>query len=205
MPRELALNTPMRTLDAGTLRLEPQTRGHAEEMFAVLGDPALYIYENAPPTSLEWLRTRYEKLESRQSADGTEQWLNWAIRLAGNGLIGYVQATVRRDGSAAIAYEMGSAHWGRGLGRCATEAMLAELIDRYEVTTFYAVAKQGNFRSIRLLKRLGFATGGPALRAARGALADETLMFRNVDRSCAAGMSGDSRGRADEASHDHDQ
>ena len=195
----------MRTIDAGSLTLEPQTRSHAEEMFAVLGDPAIYAYENAPPPSVEWLRARFEKLESRQSADGALQWLNWVIRLAGNGLIGYVQATVRSDGSAAIAYEMGSAHWGRGHGRRATEAMLAELVDHYRVTTFYAVAKQGNFRSLRLLERLGFAVGSPELRAARGALADETLMFRNVDRSCAAGMAGDSRSRADEAGHDHDQ
>ena len=100
-------SSSMRTIEAGALTLVPQTREHAEEMFAVLGDPAIYTYENAPPPSVEWLRARFEKLESRQSADGAEQWLNWVIRLAGNGLIGYVQATVRRDGSAAIAYEIG--------------------------------------------------------------------------------------------------
>ena len=118
-----------------------------------------------------------------RSADGAEQWLNWVIRLAGNGLIGYVQATVHRDGSAAIAYEMGSAHWGRGLGRRATEAMLRELVDHYRVTALFAVAKSGNFRSLRLLERLGFAIAGPDLRAARGALPDETLMFREVVRA----------------------
>jgi RimJ/RimL family protein N-acetyltransferase len=173
----------MRTIDAGTLTLEPQTRDHAEEMFAVLGDPAIYTYENEPPPSVEWLRARFEKLESRHSADGTEQWLNWVIRLAGNGLIGYVQATVHRDGSAGIAYEMGSAHWGRGFGHGAAAAMLQELVDQYRVTTLFAVAKSGNFRSLRLLARLGFATAGPELRTARGALPDETLMFRNVERS----------------------
>jgi len=172
----------MRAIDAGTLTLEPQLRGHAEEMFAVLGDPAIYAYENAPPPSIDWLRTRYEKLESRQSADGAEQWLNWVIRIKGNGLIGYVQATLRRDGSAAIAYEMSSAHWGQGLGRHATEAMILELIEHYQVTMLFAVAKRGNFRSLRMLERLGFASGGPDLRAARGALPDETLMFRNVAR-----------------------
>ena len=172
----------MRTIDAGTLTLEPQLREHAEEMFAVLGDPAIYTYENAPPPSIDWLRTRYEKLESRQSADGAEQWLNWVIRIKGNGLIGYVQATLRRDGSAAIAYEMSSAHWGQGLGRHATEAMISELIERYRVTMLFAVAKRGNFRSLRMLERLGFATGGTDLRTARGALPDETLMFRNVAR-----------------------
>lgn len=173
----------MRAIDAGTLMLEPQFGKHAEEMFTVLGDPAIYTYENAPPPSIDWLRARYEKLESRQSADGAERWLNWVIRIKGNGLIGYVQATVRRDGSAAIAYEMASPHWGRGLGRRATEAMISELIEHYRVTMLFAVAKQDNFRSLRLLERLGFATGGPDLRAARGVLPDETLMFRSVART----------------------
>ena len=115
----------MRIVEAGPLTLEPQTAVHAAEMFDVLSDPAIYEYENAPPASVEWLRARFEKLETRYSADGSEQWLNWVIRMTGDGLIGYVQATLRTDGSAAIAYEMSSAHWGRGLGRRATEAMLA--------------------------------------------------------------------------------
>ena len=107
----------------------------------MLSDPAIYEYENAPPASMEWLRARYEKLETRRSADGSEQWLNWVIRMTGAGLIGYVQATLHADGSAAIAYEMSSAWWGRGLGRRATEAMLRELVHHYGVTTIFAVAK----------------------------------------------------------------
>ena len=50
----------MRTLDAGPLTLEPQTAAHATEMFAVLSDPAIYEYENAPPTSMEMAARRYE-------------------------------------------------------------------------------------------------------------------------------------------------
>jgi hypothetical protein len=93
----------MRAITAGVLSLEPQTVRHANEMFAVLGDPAIYEFENQPPASLEWLRTRFGKLESRRSADGTEQWLNWVVRIAGGGLIGYVQATVSRRSMSAPA------------------------------------------------------------------------------------------------------
>jgi RimJ/RimL family protein N-acetyltransferase len=171
----------MRAIDAGTLTLEPQLREHADFFF---NDPAtteIYTYENAPPPSIDWLRTRYEKLESRQSADGAEQWLNWVIRIKGNGLIGYVQATLRRDGSAAIAYEMSSAHWGQGLGRHATEAMIAELIEHYRITMLFAVAKRGNFRSLRMLERLGFASGGPsAQRARRAARRDADVSQRRA-------------------------
>ncbi len=83
---------------ASALALEPQTATHAAEMFEVLGDPALCEYENEPPASLAWLRARYERLESRHSPDGREEWLNWVVRLPGSGLGGYVQATVGEDG-----------------------------------------------------------------------------------------------------------
>ena len=113
----------MRVIDIGSLTLEPQTAAHAEAMFVVLSDPAIYEYENEPPASLDWLRTRFAKLETRLSADGAERWLNWAIRLPSSELIGYVQATVRPGGRAAIAYELSSAYRGRGLAGQAVEAM----------------------------------------------------------------------------------
>jgi RimJ/RimL family protein N-acetyltransferase len=193
MPGGLTVDSLMRRIESGPLTLVPQTRAHAEEMFAVLRDPAIYTYENAPPASVEWLRDRFERLESRQSADGAEQWLNWVIRLEGTGLIGYVQATVRPDRSAAIAYELASAHWGRGLARRATEAMLAELIERYAVTTLYAVAKVRNQRSLRLLGRLGFVAAGPDLCAMRGVEPDEAMMVRVVAAVEAPSRSPDTR------------
>jgi ribosomal-protein-alanine N-acetyltransferase len=195
MPGRLTGDSLMRTLESGPLTLVPQTRAHAEEMFAVLSDPAIYIYENAPPASIERLRDRFERLESRQSADGAEQWLNWVIRLEGTGLIGYVQATVHTDSSASIAYELGSAHWGLGLARRATEAMLAELIERYGVTTLYAVAKARNQRSLRLLGRLGFVAAGSDLRAMRGVEPDEAMMVRMVGGAQAGGVSSGSASR----------
>src|SRR5204863_9057171 len=88
----------MRVIETGSLTLEPQTAAHAEEMFAVLSDPAIYEYENEPPPSLEGLRSRFTKLESRRSPSGGERWLNWVIRLPSSELIGYVQATLHPDG-----------------------------------------------------------------------------------------------------------
>ena len=170
----------MRTIAAEGLTLEPQTTAHAAAMFEVLSDPAIYAYENAPPASLEWLRARFEKLETRRSADGREQWLNWVIRLPSSALIGYVQATVRGDGSAGIAYELASAHWGQGLARRAVSVMMRELAETYQVASFTAVAKRGNFRSTRLLERLGFTEAGDELRAKLNVEADEVLMCRSA-------------------------
>jgi RimJ/RimL family protein N-acetyltransferase len=170
----------MRALETPRLTLEPQTAAHADEMFVVLGDPAIYEYENEPPPSLQWLRERFLKLESRCSADGSEQWLNWVIRAPAGGLIGYVQATLRHDGSAAIAYELASAYWGRGFASEAVQAMIGELGARYRVRELSAVLKRANRRSLRLLERLGFPLAPPAMRARRRIDADELLMSRRL-------------------------
>jgi len=71
----------MRTLQTARLTLEPQCAVHAAAMFAVLSDPAIYEYENAPPASVDALRARYAFLEGRRSPDGSQQWLNWVARL----------------------------------------------------------------------------------------------------------------------------
>lgn len=168
-----------RVVDAAGLRLEPQTAAHAEAMFAVLSDPAIYAHENNPPPSIEWLRARFARLESRQSPDGREQWLNWVIRLPSAGPIGYVQATVHGDASATIAYVLASAHWGQGLACRAVDAMIAELAVQHGVTRLRAVLRAGNLRSLRLLGRLGFSRASPEQHAAHRVEAGELLMQRS--------------------------
>ncbi len=170
----------MRVIAAAGLALEPQTAAHAQEMFVVLCDPAIYEYENEPPASLEWLRARFSKLESRQSAHGREQWLNWVIRLPSGVLIGYVQATVHADRRAAIAYVLSSAWWGRGLARRAVESMIAELAGRYQVCRLTAVLKRENLRSLRLLERLGFVPAVVAQNVKHEVEPDELLMQRDL-------------------------
>jgi len=176
--RFCAGSSSVRTLPGTGVVLEPQLAGHADEMFVVLADPAIYEYENEPPFSREWLRERFARLEARRSPEGEALWLNWVVRLPAAELIGYVQATVLPTGRAAIAYVFGSRYWGRGLAREACELMIAELGERYAVRALYALFKRRNFRSARLLERLGFA---PAVAQACGLAAldaDEALMLR---------------------------
>src|SRR5260221_12817778 len=171
-----------RPLASSRLTLEPQAAAHAEEMFAVLSDPAIYEYENEPPASLEWLRARFAKLESRLSANGREQWLNWVIRLPTSELIGYVQATLHPNDRAAIAYELSSAYWGRGLARQAVQAMISELVGHYQVRSLSSVLKRENFRSMRLLERLGFSPAPPEQHVKHQAEPGELLMLREIER-----------------------
>jgi RimJ/RimL family protein N-acetyltransferase len=169
----------MNVLNAGQLTLEPQTVEHAEEMFAILSDAAIYKYENEPPASVDWLRNRYARLESRRSADGSEHWLNWVVRLPDSRLAGYVQATARADGHCHIAYVFASAFWGKGYASRSVEAMIAELAATYGIHTLWAVFKEDNLRSRRLLERLAFQPSTPADYRVHGVEPDEMLMTRD--------------------------
>lgn len=165
---------------AARFRLIPQVAAHADEMFALLDDPALHEHEGEPPESLEWLRERFARLESRRSADGSEEWLNWVVQLPSGELIGYVQATVSASGQADLAYVLGRRHWGRGLASRAVTLMIAELVAHHAVTALSAVLKRSNARSLRLLERLGFTPAPAALERERGIEPDERLMLRSA-------------------------
>jgi len=167
----------LRRLATPRLLLEPQVAVHAARMFTLLQDPALYRYENEAPRSLPWLEERFRRLETRRSADGSEQWLNWVVRLRGSSLIGFVQATLRKDRTGAVAYVFGSPHWGHGYASEAVSAMLDELVGYYGVTSFTAVLKRDNLRSVRLLDRLGFAASADSA-GLHNLLPDEMLMRR---------------------------
>ena len=169
----------MQTLHTDHLTLEPQMAAHAEAMFIVLSDPAIYEYENQAPLSAEGLRERFLALESRQSRDGSQQWLNWVIRLPSSGLIGYVQATLYPDGRAAIAYELHSAYWGRSFASAAVGAVISHLGEHYPIQSLSAVLKKENHRSMRLLQRLSFTLATPMQHVELEVERDEFLMLRS--------------------------
>jgi ribosomal-protein-alanine N-acetyltransferase len=170
----------MRKIETQRLILEPQTVEHAADMFAVLADPSIYEFENEPPSSEDWLTKRFQMLESRRSPDAMEQWLNWVLRLRASGqLLGYVQATVRSNSQALIAYEINSAFWRKGIAQEAVGAMMNELAETYHVTVAAAVFKKSNFRSRHLLRRLGFVPA-PEESTAYGVETDEGLMVRKI-------------------------
>jgi ribosomal-protein-alanine N-acetyltransferase len=168
----------MRTIAAPPCVLEPQLAAHAHEMFAVLSDPAIYEFENAPPIDEEWLRKRYERLESRGSSDGTQQWLNWVIRLQGGKLAGYVQATVLPDRTAYVAYELNSQYWRQGIGSSAVRAVLQELHDQYGIAVVVSVLKAKNYRSEALLRKLGFVQADEEQAARHRDEPDELVMVK---------------------------
>jgi len=165
------------TLADGDLVLEPLMATHAGEMFDVLADPAIYRYlDYRAPPSAEHLRRVYSRLESRQSPDGDERWLNWAIRASDCALIGYVQATVKQVGHAWVAYVLSSRYWGHGYASRAVRALLTYLETSCGVTYYMASVEVENQRSISLLSRLGLRPATAAEQRAQEISDTERLL-----------------------------
>ncbi len=138
--------------------LHPLRAEHAEVLFPILSDVELWHYAPAPQSkSVDELRARFARLESRRSPDGREHWFNWVIEDKASGSIhGYVQSTVDEAlGEASVAYVLGRASWGRGLASDAVGPMLGHL-KGIGVTTFLANVDSRNHRSTRLLESFGF-------------------------------------------------
>src|SRR5204863_10112448 len=114
------INVPMPK--RGKVRLEPLTVAHAEELFPLLADPRVYQYiQDLPPASISALIERFRRLESRYSPDGSQRWLNWAIRrLSDSQCVGFVQATIYPDHRAEFAFVLGARFWGLGFARDAS-------------------------------------------------------------------------------------
>lgn len=115
-------NLEVEAISTGRLDLQPLRVEHAEEMAAVLSDPALHTFTGGVPDTPQALRSRYERM-TEGSPDPAVSWLNWVIRLRDEAcLTGTVQATVSPWGHgliAEIAWVVGSPWQGRGI---ATEA-----------------------------------------------------------------------------------
>lgn len=175
----------MRTIRTPSCSLEPQLVAHASEMFEVLSDPAIYEFEGEPPPTVERLAEGYRRRESRASPDGTEQWLNWVVRLPSGQLAGYVQATVLRSGASYIGYEFSSKYWRQGLGSSSVRALLDELASTYQVHTIVAVLKKANYRSTGLLRKLAFSSCPEELAAEFEAEADEIILVKRAGQQTA--------------------
>jgi [ribosomal protein S5]-alanine N-acetyltransferase len=172
----------MQTLHTPRLVLEPRVAAHADALYPLLADPRQREYHDDDPVSLDVLRERFRKGESRRSPDGHEQWLNWALVLRGGdaNAIGFVQATVQEDGRAWVAYQIATALWGQGLATEAVSAMIEELTSHCAVTQCRATVDQRNQRSWRLLERLGFSRADAALVAAMQVQAGDWLYQRDT-------------------------
>jgi RimJ/RimL family protein N-acetyltransferase len=91
-----------------------------------------------------------------------------------------------RDGSAHVAYVLGSKFWRRGIGGAAVRAMLDELAATYGVRRACATLKARNERSLGFLRSLGFAAEPGSGDVPVPCDADELVMYKRLAASRAA-------------------
>ena len=112
------------------LVLAPLTVADAAGMLAVYADEGMYTFTGGAPLSAADLRRRYEHLAGGWNHDRSEQWCNWIVRSEGSAdPVGAVQATIAVDLDwAAVAWEIGVPHQGRGLASEAASAVVDWLL-----------------------------------------------------------------------------
>ncbi len=141
------------------LVLTPIEASDATEMFAVLADPSLGAFAgDEPPSSPQLLRASYEVLAGRRDPNGEDLWLNWIVRLGGVA-IGFVQATVARDG-AGLAWVIGVDHQRQGFATEAVGAVVAWLRDERRANTFSASIRDDHAASRGVASRIGLVPTG---------------------------------------------
>ena len=155
---EIDLKPAETVLSTTRLILEPLQAGHAELLFAHLSDSALYTYiPQQPPASAGALAERYQRLQSRRSADGSAIWLNWAVRLAGSDeYVGYAQATVEADGQSMLAYFVFTPHQRQGYAVEMCTKVRDYLFRAFDANSVYVLIDTRNQASIALVESMGF-------------------------------------------------
>jgi [ribosomal protein S5]-alanine N-acetyltransferase len=151
-------------LSTDRLTLEPIVPQHATRLFEKLKDERLYRFHGGQPASETDLKRRFEKWQARKSPDGSQTWLNYALKRKEDGsYVGWVQATIAGK-VATLGYDIFAEHWRRGYAREACLELIQSLFQEHGVICIVAVADSENVPSIRLLEALGFtlAWTGPS-------------------------------------------
>jgi [ribosomal protein S5]-alanine N-acetyltransferase len=175
------------TLETERLLLEPLLPEHAPLLLEGLADEHLYQFiPTDAPESAEALETRFRKLSSRRSPDGSEVWLNFAMRLREGTTpeygavpqatyVGTLEATVYPDRPAYIAYTVFVPFWHQGYAREGCARMLRNLLEDYRVRVVVAEMDTRNAASVSLVESLGFERVGTTLGADhfKGSVSDE--------------------------------
>jgi len=151
----------MKELHTPRMRLEPLSEWHVQILFDGLRDEPLYEFlKEWSPESIGSLGEQWRRLLFRPSHDGRRAPLTWALRLRSpERYVGYVQATLYREGRASIAYVLFRNAWGNGYVREAAHALIGHLREDWGTTGILATLDTSCLRSIRLLEACGSNVG----------------------------------------------
>lgn len=113
---------PASTMHSPRLVLDPLVVEHATELAPLLDDPRLHEFTGGSPATADSLRVRFQIKTRGYSADGSERWLNWVVRSAGEtgSPVGLVQATITATSGefqAAVAWVIATEFQGKGYAK----------------------------------------------------------------------------------------
>ncbi len=150
------MTTPSLVTDR--LTLSPLRADDADGMVEIYADEAMFTFTGGESMDADLLRRRYEQLETGWNHDRSERWYNWILRVGDDSApVGAMQATVAADRSwAAVAWEIGVAHQGRGLASEAAGAVVAWLRSS-GVARITATIHPDHAASARVAAKLGLA------------------------------------------------
>ena len=136
------------------LSLRPLSVEDAAAMTVVLADDSLYRFTGGSPPTEEELDRRYSAQVRGISPDGSEIWINRVVTL-GCKPIGYVQATLSRDGGIAeVAWVIGVPWQSHGYAKRAIRLLLDELAGR-GVSSLVAHIHPDHMASQRVAESIG--------------------------------------------------
>ena len=147
------------TLDLGDHTLRPLRAGDEVAWFDYLSDPRVVEHTSIPTPQLDAVRRSVER-HIAEYANGLS--CRWALANGDDILVGTCgfsnwSLTHRH---AELVYDLGQAHWGRGVMSRAVEAALHWAFVAAAFNRVHAFVMTTNQRSIALLERRGFAREG---------------------------------------------
>jgi RimJ/RimL family protein N-acetyltransferase len=147
----------MNTLVEEAVAIVPVTERDLPGLNRLTNDPAVARYlDLAPPVPLGRTIDFFRYIREQEGA-----W--WALRVGGTlaGSVGLIPAdpSSRLGHTASLFVYLDPAWWGRGLGRRAVEAMVAEA-GRRGLVRLEVLVVAGNERSLRLFEASGFVREG---------------------------------------------
>ena len=135
------------------LVLRPQEAGDAPALFAMLSDPEAMRFWSQPPIAH---LTVVESLIAEQQVAEAEGLCRYWTMLKGEEVIGSIDLSLIRDGSAELGFLVHSHRWGEGFASEAAAAVVAHGVRRMGLKRLVAVAQAGNLAAARVLEKTGF-------------------------------------------------
>jgi ribosomal-protein-alanine N-acetyltransferase len=140
-------------LTTDRLVLRPQEAADAAALFTILGDPAAMRYWGRP--AITRLKVVEELMSGQQAAMAEGSCQYWTIT-EGGAVIGSLDISLIRDGSAELGFLLRRDRWGQGLATEAARAVSNYGLGAMGLERLAAAILAANVAASRVLEKIGF-------------------------------------------------